>query len=74
MAHKFTAGVQIDGKETQIPTIVPGNEGLKYAVEKAQKGGSKPRSPTKDEVDRAVRHFLKKRSSKQNFKNLFGVK
>ncbi len=58
MSHKYTVSVDIDGKRVTIPTIVPGNEALGRDVRSSEKQRSKPRAPTKQEVDRAVRHFM----------------
>lgn len=51
MAHKYTATVDIDGQETELPLIVPGNEALQSDVE-----AGRTRRPTEEEIDRAVQH------------------
>ena len=63
MAHRYTVGVEIAGVETEIPTIVPGNEDLQRRVQKYQDGGLKGEKPkpTQEELDRAIKHFKRQR-------------
>ena len=60
MSHCYSMGVNIDGAEKEICTLVPGNEDLAKRVRDAeQAGGAKPKvSP--EEVSRAVDFHLKR--------------
>ena len=54
MSHCYSVGVQINGKETEVCTVVPGNED----IEKEIHAGRKPQI-TNEHIDRAVQHYLK---------------
>lgn len=59
MSHCYSVGVNLNGKEREVCTIVPGNEDLSKEVHDAKAKGIKPRTPTKEEIDRAIEHHLK---------------
>lgn len=54
MSHCYSVTIDIDGSDTEICTIVPGNESLKKDVE----AGKSP-IPTKEEIRRAINYHLK---------------
>jgi len=59
MSHCYSVGVNIDGKEQEVCTIVPGNEDLGKHVYEAEKNKTKPRNPTKEEINRAIEYHFK---------------
>lgn len=59
MSHCYSVGVDINGKNVEVCTIVPGNESLGKDVHDAEAKGTKPRNPTKEEIDRSIEHHLK---------------
>ena len=73
MAHCYSVGVEIDGKEEEICTThVPGNEALKRDIEVAEKGTGTGRAPTKEEVDRAVEFWKSERPKDRHRPNARG--
>jgi len=59
MAHCYSIGVTIDGREQTICTThVPGNERLRQDIE-----AGKTRALAPDEVSRAVEYFKKTRAN-----------
>lgn len=54
MAHCYTVGIEVKGKQREICTLVPGNEDLAKDVAEAQRLGKPPRNPTTEEIDRAL--------------------
>jgi len=60
MSHCYSIGVNVDGKDQEVCSIVPGNEELAAKVKAAEKvGGPKPEvSP--EEVQRAVQYHFKR--------------
>ena len=59
MSHCYSIGVKVGGVETQVCTLVPGNEDLAERVRKAEDGkGAKP-TPSGAELKRAVEFYQK---------------
>ena len=56
MSHCYSVGVNIDGKEQHVCTLVPGNEGLSRHVRDMERLGQPSRKPTPEEIDRAIKH------------------
>lgn len=60
MSHCYSIGVNINGTEKDICTLVPGNEDLAKRVRDAKKvGGSKP-EVSAEEASRALDFHLKR--------------
>lgn len=66
MSHCYSVGVDIDGKRRDICTLVPGNEDLSKNVREAEKKQTKPRAPTKDEINRSIDYYFKQHNDKQH--------
>lgn len=66
MSHCYSVGVEMGGQERDICTIVPGNEELSKHVHEAEEKKTKPRAPTKEEIDRAIDYHLKQHSDKDH--------
>ena len=60
MSHCYSIGMNIDGTEREICTLVPGNEDLAKRVRDAEaSGGAKPKVSS-EEASRAVDFHLKR--------------
>lgn len=66
MSHCYSVGVNINGKEIEVCTLVPGNEDLSKNVHDAEKKKTKPRNPTKEEIDRSIEFYLKKHNNAEH--------
>ena len=53
MSHCYSVGVNINGEEKEVCTVVPGNEDLAKDVE----AGKQPKV-TKEHIDRAIKYYL----------------
>ena len=62
MSHCYSVGVEMNGKQQDICTLVPGNEELAAHVRDAEAKGTKPRAPTQEEINRAIEHSMSKHS------------
>lgn len=58
MSHCYSVGVEIEGKNQDVCTIVPGNDDLAKHVKEMESSGGKPRAPTPEEVDNAIRYHI----------------
>ena len=66
MSHCYSVGVKINGVEKEICTLVPGNEDLTKHVRESETKKTKPRAPTKEEVDRSIDFYLNKHEDSQH--------
>lgn len=66
MSHCYSVTVDINGKEHEICTLVPGNEDLSKHVHEAETKQTKPRAPSKEEVDRSIDFYMKQHKESQH--------
>lgn len=66
MSHCYSVSVEINGKEREICTLVPGNEDLSKHVREMEQKKKEPRKPTEEEINRSIDFYMNQHKDSQH--------